>query len=78
MSNPSCAFECSPPPPYVIPIDETVQRINARSLKSNELKMEWIPITKVGLLIKYISTILDTLVSFKLFFVVALDRLDRF
>ncbi|KIH56058.1 hypothetical protein ANCDUO_13766 [Ancylostoma duodenale] len=35
----------SPPPPYVISIKESPERIHARSLKSNELKLEWIPYT---------------------------------
>ncbi|RCN42496.1 hypothetical protein ANCCAN_11531 [Ancylostoma caninum] len=36
----------SPPPPYVISIRESPKRIHARSLKSNELKLEWIPYRK--------------------------------
>ncbi|KAK5978659.1 hypothetical protein GCK32_012819 [Trichostrongylus colubriformis] len=33
------------PPPYIIPFDEPVKRINARTLKSNDIKLDWIPFT---------------------------------
>ncbi|EYC38169.1 hypothetical protein Y032_0738g1956 [Ancylostoma ceylanicum] len=42
---PGSSVPDSPPPPYVISIRESPKRIHARSLKSNELKLEWIPYT---------------------------------
>ncbi|KAK6019200.1 hypothetical protein OSTOST_15172 [Ostertagia ostertagi] len=43
--------ELTPPPSYahttatVIPIEEPIKRIHAKTLKSNDIKLEWIPFT---------------------------------
>ncbi|CAJ0589869.1 unnamed protein product [Cylicocyclus nassatus] len=40
-----CSSKDVPPPPYVISIGASPKRLNAKSLKTNEIKLEWIPYT---------------------------------
>ncbi|KAK6739094.1 hypothetical protein RB195_020896 [Necator americanus] len=37
-----------PPPVYTVSVMESPKRINARSLKSNDIKLEWIPYTRAN------------------------------